>query len=179
MSRIGKKPIPIGKDVKIEIADGVLSVKGPLGKLSRPMIGVIVAVEDGQLMVKPDEHHPKAAAMWGLMRTLADNMVQGVSKGFSRTLNITGTGYKVEAVDKGLTLFLGYSKPVNFPLPPEVTAEVENKNTRIVLKSFNKEVLGDTAARIRRVRKVEPYKGKGVAYEGEKIRRKVGKAGTK
>jgi len=179
VSRIGKKPIPLGKDVKVEIAGGQLAVKGPLGKLARPMIGVNLEVKDGSIMVTPDPHHPKSAAMWGLMRTLADNMVQGVSKGFEKTLMITGTGYKVEATDNGLTLYLGYSKPVVFPLPAEVTAAVENKQTKIVLKSYNKEVLGDTAAKIRRMRPVEPYKGKGVAYEGEKIRRKVGKAGTK
>jgi len=143
------------------------------------MIGVELVVEDGNLVVKPDPHHPKSASMWGLMRTLADNMVIGVSKGFVKTLMITGTGYKAEATDEGLTLYLGYSKPIKFPLPAEVTAAVENKQTKIILKSYNKEVLGDTAAKIRRMRPVEPYKGKGVAYEGEKIRRKVGKAGTK
>ena len=179
MSRIGKKPIPVPAGVEIKTAGPTVTVKGPLGVLSRDMLGVTLAVEKTQIVVNPDPHHVKAASLHGLMRTLVANMVDGVSKGFSKTLVITGTGYKVEGDAKALTLFLGYSKPVAFPLPTDVTAAVEDKGTKIVLKSINKESLGDTAAKIRAVRTIEPYKGKGVAYLGEKIKRKAGKAGAK
>jgi len=179
VSRIGKKPIPVPTGVEVKTSGPTVTVKGPLGLLSRDVLGVTVAVEKTQVLVQPDPTHLKAAAMHGLMRTLVANMVEGVSKGFSKTLVITGTGYKVEGDAKSLTLFLGYSKPVVFPLPADVTASVEDKNTKIVLKSINKESLGDTAAKIRAVREIEPYKGKGVAYLGETIKRKAGKAGAK
>lgn len=179
MSRIGKKPIPVPTGVEIKTAGPTVTVKGPLGVLSRDMLGVTLAVEKTQIVVHPDPSHVKAASLHGLMRTLVSNMVEGVSKGFSKTLVITGTGYKVEGDAKSLTLYLGYSKPVAFPLPADVTGAVEDKGTKIVLKSINKESLGDTAAKIRAVREIEPYKGKGVAYLGEKIKRKAGKAGAK
>ncbi len=179
MSRIGKKPIPVPTGVEIKTAGPTVTVKGPLGVLSRDLLGVTLAVEKTQIVVNPDPQHIKAASLHGLMRTLVANMVDGVSKGFAKTLVITGTGYKVEADPKGLTLYLGYSKPVSFPLPADVTATVEAKGTMITLKSINKESLGDTAAKIRAVREIEPYKGKGVAYQGEKIKRKAGKAGAK
>ena len=179
MSRIGKKPVELPKGVDVKVTGDTVAVKGPLGALSRDMVGVKVALEAGKVVVLPDEHHPKAGAMHGLMRTLVANMVQGVSVGFSKQLVITGTGYKAEAGTGGIILYLGYSKPVDFKLPTDVTAEVTDKNMKILLKSINKESLGDTAAKIRAVRPVEPYKGKGVAYSDEKIRRKVGKAGTK
>lgn len=180
MSRIGKKPIPVPAGVDVKVAGDQVSVKGPLGTLSRPMVGVKVAVDKGQVVVQPDEHHPKAASMHGLMRTLVANMVEGVSKGFQKKLVITGTGYKAESTGPNqLTMFVGYSKPVDFRLPPDVTVAVEAKNTAVVLKSISKESLGDTAAKVRGLRAIEPYKGKGVAYDGEKIKRKVGKAGAK
>jgi len=181
VSRIGKKPIPIPKGVEVKVAGDQVSVKGPLGALSRPVLGVVVEVADGLVKVSPDASHTKAPAMWGLMRTLVANMVDGVSKGFAKVLVITGTGYKAEDAGggKALTLYLGYSKPIDYPLPPDVTATVEDKNLKITLKSINKESLGDTAAKIRGLRPVEPYKGKGIAYQGEKVRRKVGKAGAK
>ncbi len=179
MSRIGKKPIPVPTGVEIKVVGPTVTAKGPLGVLSRDMLGVTLAVEKTEIVVHPDPTHVKAASLHGLMRTLVANMVDGVSKGFSKTLVITGTGYKVELVATGLTLYLGYSKPVNFPLAADVTATVEDKGTKILLKSINKESLGDTAAKIRALREIEPYKGKGVAYLGEKIKRKAGKAGAK
>lgn len=181
MSRIGKKAIPIPAGVEVKVSGDQVSVKGPLGTLARPMLGVTVEVASGEVKVAPDPTHPKATAMWGLMRTLVANMVQGVSQGFTKVLVITGTGYKAEDAGggKALTLYLGYSKPIDYPLPADVTATVEDRNLKITLKSINKESLGDTAAKIRALRPVEPYKGKGVAYQGERIRRKVGKAGAK
>lgn len=180
MSRIGKKPIPVPAGVDVKVAADSVSVKGPLGSLSRPVVGVKVVVDKGQVVVEPDAAHPKAASMHGLMRTLVANMVEGVSKGFEKRLAITGTGYKAESTGPNqLTMFVGYSKPVDFKLPPDVSVAVEEKNTKVVLKSINKESLGDTAAKVRGLRPIEPYKGKGVAYQGEKIKRKVGKAGAK
>jgi len=179
MSRIGKKPIPIPSGVDVKTRGASVTVKGPLGTLSRDMLGVKVAVDGGKVVVTPDEAHPQAGSMHGLMRTLVANMVSGVSTGFSKVLNITGTGYKAEMGTGAVVLNLGFSHPINFKLPSDVTAEVTEKNTRITLKSINKESLGDTAAKIRALRRIEPYKGKGIAYSTERIKRKVGKAGTK
>ncbi|MBM4395314.1 MAG: 50S ribosomal protein L6 [Deltaproteobacteria bacterium] len=179
MSRIGKKPIPIPSGVDVKTRGDQVTVKGPLGTLSRDMLGVKLAVDGGKVVVKPDEAHPKAGSLHGLMRTLVANMVQGVSAGFMKVLNITGTGYKAEMGTGVVVLNLGFSHPINFKLPKDVTAEVTNKNLTITLKSVNKESLGDTAAKIRALRPIEPYKGKGIAYSTERIKRKVGKAGTK
>jgi large subunit ribosomal protein L6 len=179
VSRIGKKPIPVPSGVDVKQERDMVTVKGPLGTLARPLLGVTMTRDGENLVIEPDPHHPKAAAMHGLMRTLVSNMVEGVSKGFSKTLVITGTGYKAEGGGRQLTLYLGYSKPIEYPVPGDVEVAVEDKNLKIVLKSISKESLGDTAAKIRALRPVEPYKGKGVAYQGEKIRRKVGKAGAK
>jgi len=178
VSRIGKKAIPIPKGVEVTVQGREVTVKGPLGTLARTVQGVQVAREDGVLKVAPDEAHPNARAMWGLMRTLLANMITGVSTGFTRTLQISGTGYKAEAAEGQVVLYVGYSTPVRFRLPEGVTASVEEKQTRIVLRGIDNEVLGDTAARIRKVRPVEPYRGKGIQYLGERIRRKEGKAGA-
>lgn len=178
MSRIGKKPILIPKGVEVQIAGDNVTVKGPLGTLSRKVVGVRVLKQDGQIVVHPDETHPKHKAMWGLMRTLIANMVTGVSQGFTKTLQISGTGYRAEVGEGLLTLHVGYSHPVRVPLPVGVSAKVEEKQTRIVLTGISNEVLGDFAAQIRRVRPADPYKAKGITYLGEQIRRKAGKAGA-
>jgi len=179
MSRIGKKPIPIPTGVEVKLTGKVVSVKGPLGALSREIPGAIVKVLPGVVDVLRDDNLPNGEAMHGLSRTLVANMVDGVSKGFSKTLVITGTGYKVEAGGRGLILNLGYSNPVDFELPALVKAVVAEKNLKVTLTSIDKELLGDTTAKVRDLRPVEPYKGKGVAYEGEVVRRKAGKAGAK
>lgn len=178
MSRIGSKPIPVPKGVEVEVSGNEVRVKGPLGTLSCTVKGAYVVREDGMLVVRPDPAHPKHRSMWGLMRTLVANMVTGVSQGFTRTLQIAGTGYKAEAGDGFITLYVGYSNPVRFELPSGVTASVEEKQTRIVLKGISAEILGDTAARIRKIRPVEPYRAKGISYLGERIRRKEGKSGA-
>jgi len=179
MSRIGKKPIPVPKGVEVKLAGKVVSVKGPLGALSREIPGAIVQLEGETINVLRDDALVNGEAMHGLSRTLIANMVDGVSKGFSKTLVITGTGYKAEAGGRGLLLSLGYSNVVDFELPALVKATVAEKNLKVTLTSIDKEVLGDTTAKIRAVRPIEPYKGKGVAYEGEVVRRKAGKAGAK
>lgn len=179
MSRIGKKPIPLPAGVEVKQNGNVVAVKGPLGALSRTITGAVVKIEPGVVNVLRDESLPNGDAMHGLCRTLVANMVDGVSKGFSKTLVITGTGYKVEAGGRGLILSLGYSSPVDFELPASVSAAVGEKNLKVTLTSIDKEVLGDVAAKIRALRPVEPYKGKGVAYDNEVVRRKAGKAGAK
>jgi large subunit ribosomal protein L6 len=179
VSRIGKKPIPLPKGVEVKVNGDTVSVKGPLGALSRTLVEAKCKVEGDNVLVLEDEKSLHPGAMHGLMRTLVANMVNGVSQGYAKTLVITGTGYKAEAGTGGVMLNLGYSKPVDFKLPADVTAEVTDKGTKVTLKSINRESLGDTAAKIRALRPVEPYKGKGVAYSDEKIRRKVGKAGAK
>lgn len=178
MSRIGSRAIPVPAGVEVVVSGNEVRVSGPLGTLSCPVKGVSVAREDGTILVRPDQSHPKHRAMWGLMRTLVANMITGVSRGFTRTLQISGTGYKAEAGDGFIILYVGYSNPVRFELPPGITATVEEKQTRIVLKGISNEVLGDVAARIRRVRRVEPYRAKGISYLGERIRRKEGKSGA-
>lgn len=178
MSRIGKKPIPLPAGVKVEVRDRRVSVSGPKGTLSRELPPrVRLEVSDNQVRVLPEDDSRHSRAMWGLTRTLVANMVTGVSDGYRRLLEIVGTGYKVEAKDRTLVFSLGYSHPVEFPLPEGVTAAVMEKGTRLELNGIDKEQLGQLAANIRALRPPDVYKGKGVRYAGEKLRRKVGKAG--
>jgi large subunit ribosomal protein L6 len=177
MSRIGKKPVPLPKGVKARIEDGKLLVTGPNGALSQ-LVPPRVKIEIGatEITIVPQGEDRLTRSYWGLARTLAANMVTGVSEGFTRVLELVGTGYKVEAKGDSLTFNIGYSNPVDFPLPKGISAKVE-KATRIELKGHDKEVLGQTVAVIRALRPPDPYKGKGIKYAGEVIRRKVGKAG--
>jgi len=178
MSRIGKMPIEIPAGVKIEVNGQDISVTGKKGSLSRtvrPEIGL--KVEDNQILVSGGENDKKVNAFRGLTRSLIANMVIGVSEGFKKVLVIEGVGYRASASGKKLTLNVGYSNPVVFDLPENVTGNVDN-NTTIVLESIDKEALGLTAAQIRAIRKPEPYKGKGIRYEGEYIQRKAGKTGA-
>ena len=178
MSRIGIMPIEIPAGVKIEISGQDISVTGKKGSLSRtvrPEIGL--KVEDNQILVSGGENDKKVNAFRGLTRSLIANMVIGVSEGFKKVLVIEGVGYRASASGKKLTLNVGYSNPVEFNLPENVSGNVDN-NTTIVLESIDKEALGLTAAQIRAIRKPEPYKGKGIRYEGEYIQRKAGKTGA-
>ena len=178
MSRIGKMPIEIPAGVKVEVNGQDISVTGKKGSLSRtvrPEIGL--KVEDNQILVSGGENDKKVNAFRGLTRSLIANMVIGVSEGFKKVLVIEGVGYRASASGKKLTLNVGFSNPVEFDLPENVSGNVEN-NTTIVLESIDKEALGLTAARIRAIRKPEPYKGKGIRYEGEYIQRKAGKTGA-
>lgn len=177
MSRIGKKPVPLPKGVKAVLKDGNLEVTGPKGVLSQLMPPrVSVAIGATEITVTPQGEDRLSRSYWGLARTLAANMVIGVSDGFTRVLELVGTGYKVEAKGNNLVLSVGYSNPVDFPLPKGISAKVEKAN-RIELTGFDKEVLGQTVAVIRALRPPDAYKGKGIKHAGEVIRRKVGKAG--
>jgi large subunit ribosomal protein L6 len=179
MSRVGKKPIPIPKEVKVVLNDEGLKVKGPKGELKRIMpLQLSVQVDADQITLHPQEDSQKVNALFGLFRTLVANMVKGVSEGFERVLEIQGVGYKAEVQDNQLVLNLGYSHPVPFQLPEGISAQVE-RQTRVILRGIDRDLLGLTAARIRRFRPPEPYKGKGIKYQEEKIRRKVGKTGSK
>ena len=177
MSRIGKKPVPLPKGVKATLKDSKLEVTGPKGSLSQ-LMPPRVRVEIGatEIRVNPQDDSRLTRSYWGLARTLAANMVIGVSEGFTRVLELVGTGYKVEAKGNSLVLSVGYSIPVVFPLPEGISAKVE-KATRIELTGHDKEVLGQTVTDIRALRPPDPYKGKGIKHAGEVIRRKVGKAG--
>jgi large subunit ribosomal protein L6 len=177
MSRIGKRPVVLPAGVKVEAANGVLTVTGKKGQLSRPIPGkVAVEVKEGTAtVVLLDED---AGNLFGMYRTILANMVEGVTDGFQRILEIVGVGYKAESKGGALHMALGYSHPVVFPLPQGVTAVVES-NTVIKLSGFDKELLGETAARVRMLRKPDVYKNKGIRYRGERLIKKVGKAAGK
>ncbi len=177
MSRIGKQPIPLPDGVKVDIKDDKVTVKGPKGVLERPVVPLVALETDGQsVVVKPTDETRQARAFHGLFRTLVNNMVVGVSAGFSKQLELVGVGYKAEVQGQSLNLAVGFSHPVNFPLPQGIEAVVDRQ--RITLSGIDKEVLGQTAATIRALRPPEPYKGKGIKYSDEIIRRKAGKAGA-
>jgi large subunit ribosomal protein L6 len=177
MSRIGRLPIPIPSGVDVAIDGQAVSVKGPKGSLSLTVAEPIAVVrEDAQLRVTRPSDEGKVRALHGLSRTLIANMVMGVTTGFSKTLEITGVGYRVAAKGKDLEFALGYSHPVLVPAPEGISFRVETP-TRFVVEGIDKQLVGETAARIRKIRKPDPYKAKGVRYQGEVIRRKVGKAG--
>lgn len=178
MSRIGKQPIPVPAGVKIEINGQHISVKGAKGSLERDVHQELdISLKDNQLLVNNRRESKKINALRGLTRSLVNNMVVGVTDGFKKTMIIEGVGYKANISGSKLTLNVGYSNPVEFDLPKDVSAEIEG-NSKIVLESIDKELLGLTASKIRAVRKPEPYKGKGIRYEDEYIARKVGKAGA-
>lgn len=179
MSRIGRAPIVIPEKVKVTYDHPMVGVEGPKGNLSLKVSDLVsVSMEDDRILVKVESEHRKARAMHGLMRTLIQNMVTGVSEGFTKSLEIQGVGYRAEADNKTVTLHVGYSNPIPLPLIEGVSVEVE-KNTLLHVKGIDKQKVGEMAARIRRVRKPEPYRGKGIRYLGEEVRRKVGKAGAK
>jgi len=181
MSRIGKLPIKIPGGVKVEIQGQEIKVQGPKGKLARELNPKVTIEKDGDtLHLKRSDDSKATRALHGLSRALVANMVTGVSTGFKRELIVAGVGYKVEEKGKKLVLHLGYSHPIDFPLPEGIAAKVDRqKEIRIVLEGYDKEVLGLTAARIRAFRPPEPYKGKGIRYSDEEIIRKAGKAAAK
>lgn len=185
MSRIGKQPISLPGGVSVSVdKSNVVTVKGPKGELTRQIDADIkVEVEDGLVTVTRPTEQKRHKALHGLYRTLINNMVTGVSEGYVRQLEVYGVGYKAESKGKNmLELSLGFSHPIVMALPPEVSVEAETKRGQaplIKLESIDKELIGQVAAKIRGLRPPEPYKGKGVRYLGEQIRRKAGKAGGK
>ncbi len=175
MSRIGKKPVAIPGGVTAAIANGVLTVKGPKGALTLRMRDEIsYVVEDSSILVKPANDTKQARAFWGMQRTLVENLVTGVSEGYIKVLEITGVGYRANVQGKNLKLQLGYSHDVDFPVPEGIEIKTPD-NTTVEISGIDKQKVGQVAAEIRRWRKPEPYKGKGIKYRGEYIFRKEGK----
>ena len=180
MSRIGKKPVPIPQGVRVHVEGATVRAEGPKGKLAQPVpAGLTAKLEGNQIVISRAGDDRKVRALHGLARALVANMITGVKDGFEKKLEIVGIGYRAQVQGRAIQLALGYSHPVVFPLPEGITAEID-KQTAITLRGPDKAVLGQTAARLRMLRKPDPYKGKGIKYADEHIRRKVGKkAGAK
>ena len=179
MSRVGKQPVKIPEKVKVAVAGNLVKIEGPKGKMSFPFNPVVkVEVAGGEVKVtRPDETR-LAKGLHGLTRTLVKNAVDGVTKGYDRVLEISGVGFKAELKGKEINFTLGFSHPVLFKLPEGVTAEVDPKQTKVTIRGVDKHLLGLTAAKIRALRPPEPYKGKGIKYAEETVRRKEGKTGA-
>ncbi|HHY93136.1 MAG TPA: 50S ribosomal protein L6 [Firmicutes bacterium] len=177
MSRIGRKPIPVPSGVEVAIEGNTVRVRGPKGELSRQLPGGITVTREGDVLkvTRANDEGPQRA-LHGLMRTLLANMVEGVTRGYSKALEITGVGYRAAKQGRKLVMQLGYSHPVEIEPPAGIEFEVPAP-TKIVVQGLDKELVGEVAADVRRRRPPEPYKGKGVHYEGEKLRHKVGKTG--
>jgi large subunit ribosomal protein L6 len=179
MSRIGKLPVPVPSGVDVSINGQTVTVKGPKGTLTHAVAEPItVAQEDGAIAVSRPDDERISKSLHGLSRTLIANMVTGVTTGYTKTLEIVGTGYRVTAKGSDLEFALGFSHPVHVPAPEGITFRVEAP-TRFAVEGIDKQQVGEVAAKIRKLRKPDPYKGKGVRYQGEVIRRKAGKAGKK
>jgi len=175
MSRIGKRPIVIASGVTVTLDGQTVTVKGPKGQLSWTVVDEIaVTHENGELTLAPKEVSKRASAMWGLSRSLVANMVQGVTSGFEETLELVGVGYRAAMKGQALSMQLGFSHDVDIPAPEGISFAVP-KQTEIRVSGIDKQLVGEVTARIRRIRPPEPYKGKGVRYAGEKVRRKEGK----
>jgi large subunit ribosomal protein L6 len=179
MSRIGKNPIKIPSGVDIKMDGTSIKVKGPKGELNRDLHpNMKIEVADGEIKVSRPSDGRIDKSLHGLTRTLVNNMVIGVTEGYSKQLNVVGVGYKVDLKGKNLVMQLGFSHPVEYPSPDGIKFDVDPKKNTIVVNGINKEQVGQTSAEIRKIRPPEPYKGKGVMYSTEKIRRKAGKAVT-
>jgi large subunit ribosomal protein L6 len=178
MSRVGKQPIQIPNGVEVKLGGRHFSAKGPLGQLGKDLpLGVEVQIEKDQILVLPPTRPKETTAMQGLSRSLIFNVVNGVANGYQKDLDMEGVGYRAFVKGSVLELMVGFSNPVQFPIPDVVTAEVD-KNNRISIKGVDKEKVGQVAADIRAIRPPEPYKGKGIRYADERIKRKAGKAGV-
>jgi len=177
MSRIGRKPIPVPTGVDVKVDGATVTVKGPKGELSHTLAEPITArLDDGTLYVERPDDERRSRALHGLSRTLVNNLVVGVTQGYSKSLEIQGTGYRVQAKGSDLEFALGFSHPVTVTPPTGISFTVE-KPTQLTVTGINKQLVGEVAANIRKIRPPEPYKGKGVRYLGENVRRKAGKAG--
>jgi large subunit ribosomal protein L6 len=178
MSRIGKKPVPLASGVKVTVQDHLVKVDGPKGKLElqvHPLITVKLDDAKKELVVTRPDDERQSKALHGLTRALLNNMVIGVSQGYKKTLEIQGVGYKVEMKGKNLVLSVGFANPVTVPIPGDVNVQLEGP-TKIHVSGSDKQAVGEFAAQVRKLRKPEPYKGKGIRYEGEAVKIKPGKA---
>ena len=176
MSRLGRTPVVISKGVEVKVVDGVVHVKGPKGTLSEPMQqGLVLRIEEDLLFVDIEKEVEGALAFQGLQRALVRNMIDGVSKGFEKRLSLVGVGYRAAVQGQVLDLQLGFSHPTQMPIPQGIAVAVE-KNTLVIISGSNKQAVGQFAASVRAIRPPEPYKGKGVRYENERVRKKDGKA---
>jgi len=179
MSRLGKLPIKLNKETQAKIEDGIIIVKGPKGELKQKLIDLVeVNIDENEIKVSvKDKKNKKEKAMWGLFRSLINNMVTGVNSGFEKKLEVNGVGYRVSASGNKITLIVGYSHPVDYLLHEGLGVKVEGNI--ITITGINKQLVGEAAAQIRKIRKPEPYKGKGIKYADEVIIRKVGKTAAK
>jgi large subunit ribosomal protein L6 len=178
VSRIGRLPVVVPSGVQVNVQGSDIHVKGPKGELKRTFSSLVdIAMEDGQVVIKRKSDNAAERAMHGTTRAVIANMIHGVSTGFQIVLEIEGVGYRAEMQGKDLALFVGYSHPVKMEPPTGISFEVDLKTRQIKVLGYDREVVGQTASEIRRVRPPEPYHGKGIRYAGEKIRRKAGKAG--
>ena len=179
MSRIGKKPIPIPKGVTVKVAADAVEVKGPKGQLRQPVPpGILFAQDEGALVAKMEREDQELRKFYGLARSLVANAVTGVTEGFKKELDIVGVGYRAELKGKQVHFALGYSHPVIFDIPAGIDIAI-NKQTHVVVSGVDRQLVGQVAANIRRMRKPDPYKQKGVRYTGEVLKKKVGKTGAK
>jgi large subunit ribosomal protein L6 len=180
MSRIGRKPIEIPKGVEIKVSKGVVHIKGGKGSLEvKLMPGIDASVKDGNLNLTRDNEERRLRAFHGMNRALVANAITGVSEGWQKQLEIVGIGYRAESKGKSVIFNLGYSHPIDFPVPEGISIEVDSKANRMTVSGIDRQQVGQVAADIRRLRAPEPYKGKGIRYVGERIRRKAGKQGAK
>jgi large subunit ribosomal protein L6 len=179
MSRVGKEPIPVPQGVKVTLENHVFVAEGPKGRVSQTLLeGIPVEIEDGIVTVQRADNSGDLRSKHGLMRALLANAVQGVSEGFSKQLEIHGVGYRASLQGSEIHLALGFSHPVVFPIPEGIEVQVDEKAGKITVNGADRQQVGQVAANIRRLRKPEPYKGKGIRYSDEVVRRKVGKAGA-
>ncbi|GAP10349.1 LSU ribosomal protein L6P [Bellilinea caldifistulae] len=178
MSRIGRLPVVVPANVQVTVDGSSVHIKGPKGELQREFSPVIsIKFENGQIAVSRSSEEPQVRALHGMTRALIQNMVTGVSEGFTKVLEIDGVGYRAEMEGQNLKLFVGYSHPVIVEPPAGISFDVDTKTRQIKVMGYNRELVGQVAADIRKIRPPEPYHGKGIHYLGEKIRRKAGKAG--
>ncbi len=180
MSRVGKMPVVIPKGVEVRSEGNAVRVKGPKGELTtRVPVGLTVVIDDGQVRFSRSNDEPQQRAFHGLLRSLVANSVEGVTKGFSKDLEIVGVGYKAEVRGKTVVFSLGYSHPIHFPIPEGISVNLDAKAGKLTVSGADRQKVGQTAAEIRKLRVPDPYKAKGIKYADEVIRRKVGKAGGK
>ena len=178
MSRIGRLPVALPSGVQVDVQGSAVHVKGPKGEMKRTFSPLVnIKMENGEVVIERNSDNAAERALHGTTRAVIANMVRGVSTGFQVVLEVEGVGYRAELQGQDLALFVGYSHPVKFPPPAGISFEVDLKTRQIKVNGYDREVVGQTAAEIRRVRPPEPYHGKGIRYQGEKIRRKAGKAG--